>query len=121
MNTDKANLENDKIPPTPFDKGGDDWPIPDLIIVDGGKAQLNAAVRILKKRKLEIPLIAISKGLGLRSSVAPDKLFFPGEKKPLELPLASPALHLVKRVRDEAHRFAIGYHRKLRGRDFLTR
>jgi excinuclease ABC subunit C len=93
-----------------------DWPLPDLIIVDGGKAQLNVALVILKKFKLAIPAVAISKGAGLRSSVAPDKLFFPGEAKPLELPLASPALHLIKRVRDEAHRFAIGYHRKLRSR-----
>ncbi len=90
------------------------WQSPDLIIVDGGKAQLNAASRILKKFKLDIPVMAISKGLGLRSAGAPDKLFFPGEKKPLELPLASPALHLIKRVRDEAHRFAIGYHRALK-------
>ncbi|MDO8667900.1 MAG: excinuclease ABC subunit UvrC [bacterium] len=92
------------------------WPLPDLIIVDGGKPQLNAASSVLKKQKLAIPLIAISKGLGLRSASAPDKLFFPGESKSLELPLASPALHLIKRVRDEAHRFAIGYHRKLRSR-----
>jgi len=102
--------------PSPYKGEGGNWPLPDLIVIDGGKAQLNAAVRILKKRRLEIPLVAISKGLGLRSSVAPDKLFFPGETKPLELPLASPALHLIKRVRDEAHRFAIGYHRKLRSR-----
>lgn len=90
------------------------WPLPDLIIIDGGKPQLNIASRILKNIKLNIPVIAISKGAGLRSAAAPDKLFFPGEKKPLELPLASPALHLVKRVRDEAHRFAIEYHRKLK-------
>jgi len=102
--------------PSPYKGEGGNWPLPDLIVIDGGKAQLNAAVRILKKRRLEIPLVAISKGLGLRSSVAPDKLFFPGETKPLELPLASPALHLIKRVRDEAHRFAIGYHRKLRSK-----
>lgn len=93
-----------------------DWPLPDLIVVDGGKAQINVVSRVLKKNKLNLPAIAISKGLGLRSASAPDKLFFPGEKKPLELPLASPALHLIKRVRDEAHRFAIGYHRKLRSR-----
>lgn len=111
------------------------WPKPDLIIVDGGKGQLNAALSVLKKIKLNIQVIAISKGSsreipwlsprgaerisrdrGLRSALAPDKLFFPGEKKPLELPLASPALHLLKRVRDEAHRFAIAYHRKLRGK-----
>jgi len=105
-------------PPSPLYQGGkrESWPMPDLIVVDGGKAQLNAALSVLKKNKLEIQLVAISKGLGLRSSNASDKLFFPGQAKPLELPLASPALHLIKRVRDEAHRFAIGYHRKLRSR-----
>lgn len=89
------------------------WSLPDLIIVDGGKGQLNAALSVLKKFKLDIPVLGVSKGEGLRSAGAPDKIFFPGEKKPLELPLASPALHLIKRVRDEAHRFAIGYHRQM--------
>ncbi len=96
------------------------WPLPDLIVVDGAKAQLNAVLSVLKKNKLNIPVIAISKGLGLRSASAPDKIFFPGEKKPLELPLASPALHIIKRVRDEAHRFAISYHRKLRSKKIFT-
>ncbi|MDP3043465.1 MAG: excinuclease ABC subunit UvrC [bacterium] len=99
----------------------EEWPAPDLIIIDGGKAQVNVAVRMLKRYKLDIPVIGISKGKGLRSANAPDKLFFPGEKKPLELPLASPALHIIKRARDEAHRFAISYHRKLRGKEFLKR
>ncbi|MBI2459076.1 MAG: GIY-YIG nuclease family protein, partial [Parcubacteria group bacterium] len=53
------------------------WPSPDLIVVDGGKAQLNAASRALKKYNWQIPIIAIAKGLGLRSAAAPDKLFFP--------------------------------------------
>lgn len=92
------------------------WPLPNLIVIDGGKAQINAASQILKKYQLEIPAIAIAKGLGLRSAAAPDKLFFPGQTKALELPLASPALHLIKRVRDEAHRFALGYHRRLRSK-----
>ena len=106
-----------------------DWPRPDLMVVDGGKAQLNTALRVLKQHgltvwskinpKADVVVVAISKGEGLRSSVAPDKLFFPGQARPLELPLASPALHLIKRVRDEAHRFAISYHRQLRGRQFL--
>jgi len=99
----------------------DIWENPDLIIVDGGKAQLGVLVRILKKYKVDIPVIAISKGEGLRSSIAPDKIFFPGEKKPLELSLASPALHLIKRVRDKAHRFAIEYHRGIRAKRFLRR
>jgi excinuclease ABC subunit C len=94
------------------------WPDPDLIIIDGAKAQLNAVVRIMKKNKKNIPLISVSKGKGLRSAQAPDKIFFPVEKKPLELPIASPALHIIKRVRDEAHRFAIKYHRELRSKKF---
>lgn len=102
-----------------LNKPEESWPMPDLVLIDGGKAQVNVAVRALKKYNLNIPVIGISKGKGLRSAIAPDKLFFPGEKKPLELPLASPALHLLKRVRDEAHRFAVLYHRKLRGKKFL--
>jgi excinuclease ABC subunit C len=90
------------------------WPKPDLIIIDGGKGQLNAGLSILKKFKLDIPILAVSKGLGLRSAHAPDKIFFPEMKTPLVLPIASPALHIIKRVRDEAHRFAIGFHRARR-------
>jgi excinuclease ABC subunit C len=92
----------------------DVWLDPDLLIIDGGKGQLNAVLSILKNFKLDIMVLAVSKGQGLRSAKAPDKIFFPGEKKPLELPLASPALHIIKRVRDEAHRFAISYHKVLR-------
>ena len=96
-------------------EGKKEWPLPDLIIIDGGKQQLGVANRILKKFNLtDISLISISKGNGLRSSAAPDKIFFPGQKDSLDLPIASPALHVIKRVRDEAHRFAISYHRKLR-------
>ena len=98
-----------------------DWPRPNLIVVDGGKAQLNAAIKMLKKFSLfeqedksEVAVLSISKGGGLRSARAQDKIFFLGEAHPLELPLASPALHIIKRVRDEAHRFAISYHRLLR-------
>ena len=90
--------------------------MPDLIIIDGGKGQLNTARSVLKKLKIDLPIIAVSKGRGLKSSLAPDKIFFPGEKNPLVLPLASPAMHIIKRVRDEAHRFAIKYHRELRKR-----
>jgi excinuclease ABC subunit C len=97
-----------------------DWPLPDLMIIDGGKGQLNACLSILKKLKLEIPIIAISKGEGLRSAHAPDKIFFPGARTPLQLPLASPALHIIKRVRDEAHRFAITFHRQRRSKNWLN-
>lgn len=110
-------------PPTPLlirrGEQVERWPLPDLIVVDGGRGQLNACLSILKKNKLDIDIISISKGEGLRSAGARDKIFFPREKKPLELPLASPALHLIKRVRDEAHRFAIGYHKNLRKKRFF--
>lgn len=101
----------------------DDWPVPDLIVIDGGKAQLNSVVKILKKDPRfsdNDKVIGITKGDGLRSSRAKDKIFFPNQTKPLELPLASPALHLIKRVRDEAHRFAIEFHRKRRSKRLLA-
>ena len=101
-----------------------DWAEPDLIIVDGGKGQLNAVMKILKRdprfRGDDRGVIGITKGDGLRSARAKDKIFFPGQSKALELPLASPALHLIKRVRDEAHRFAIEFHRKRRSKRFLA-
>lgn len=84
----------------------DEWPLPDLIIVDGGKGQLNAAVEILKEHKLKIPVISLAKRL--------EEVYVPGEIKARVLTRNSPALHLVQRVRDEAHRFAISYHRLLR-------
>jgi len=95
--------------------------MPDLIIVYGGRGQLNAVLSVVKKRNLDIAVIAVSKGEGLRSALAPDKIFFPDETRPLELPLASPALHIIKRVRDEAHRFAIKYHRELRNKKILNK
>lgn len=97
------------------------WAMPDLIIIDGGKGQLSACLSILKKLKINIPILAVSKGEGLRSAHAPDKIFFPKMKTPLILPLASPALHIVKRVRDEAHRFAIGFHRQRRSKNWLIK
>jgi len=95
-----------------------DWPRPDLLIIDGGLGQLRVAQAVLRGLEPEVPVLAVAKS-GQRSASARDKIFFPGEKKPLELPLASPALHVIKRVRDEAHRFAISYHRFLRKKNFL--
>ncbi len=82
------------------------WPQPDLIIVDGGKPQLNAALKVKDQLDLEIPLAALAKKEEL--------LFTPGSQKPLRLAKDSPALFLVQRMRDEAHRFAITFHRRLR-------
>ncbi len=92
---------------------------PDLIVLDGGRAQLQTAQKLLAKYNLKIPTIALAKDKGLRSARARDKIFLTGRSSALVLPLASPALHLIKRVRDEAHRFALAYHRQRRKKNLL--
>ena len=82
------------------------WPTPDLIIIDGGKGQLNAAQKVLDEHRLKIPVISLAKRL--------EEVYVPGEIKARVLKRNSPALHLIQRVRDEAHRFAVSYHRLLR-------
>ena len=85
-----------------------EWPTPDLIIVDGGKPQLNAAHKITKK----IFLGAIAK--------REEELYIAGQKEPYRLKtLPPPLLHLITAIRDEAHRFAIGFHRKRRRKSLI--
>lgn len=82
---------------------------PDLLLVDGGKPQLAAALRALADIGADgIPVVALAK--------REEELFVPGWDEPVVLPGGSPSLYLVKRVRDEAHRFAVTYHRELRGK-----
>ena len=82
-------------------------PLPDLIIIDGGKGQLNAALAVIRGVGLtDVPVVGLAKEF--------EYIFLEGESDPLILPRHSQALYLVQRVRDEAHRFAITYHRKLR-------
>lgn len=82
---------------------------PDLVIVDGGKPQLGAALEVMRSLGVDnIPLASLAK--------REEQLFLPGWDEPVTLPDGSPSLYLVKRIRDEAHRFAIEYHRELRGR-----
>ncbi len=82
---------------------------PDLVILDGGKPQLNAVASQLAEMGItDIPLAGLAK--------ADEELFVTWQDEPVRLPLGSSALYLVKAVRDEAHRFAITYHRKLRGK-----
>ena len=84
--------------------------LPDLLIIDGGKGQLGIAVEVLKMLELfEVVPVA---GLAKREEL----LFQPGRPEPVRLPKESPEMYLVQRVRDEAHRFAITYQRKLRGK-----
>ena len=82
---------------------------PDLIVVDGGKGQLNVALTVLKLLNLtNIPVIGLAKEF--------EHIFIPEVSAPIILPPNSNALHLLQRIRDEAHRFAINYHKKLRSK-----
>ncbi len=85
--------------------------MPDLVIIDGGKGQLGIAVEVFKELGLfgQIPVVGLAK--------QEEEIFRPGLSDPLWLKRGSPALHLVQRIRDEAHRFAITYHRNLRSKE----
>jgi excinuclease ABC subunit C len=83
---------------------------PQLLLVDGGKGQLNVALRVLEELGLddEIPVAALAKQF--------EEVYLPGQADPVRIPRTSEALYLLQRIRDEAHRFAITYHRQLRDR-----
>lgn len=80
--------------------------LPDLILVDGGRGQLNAAKEVLNALKIEVPLISLAK--------REEEVYFDLTSAPLRLKKDSAALHLLQHVRDEAHRFAVSYHKSLR-------
>jgi len=91
--------------------------LPDLILVDGGAGQVGAVLDVLRELEIEgLDLVGIAKA-HRRSD--PERFFKPGRPEPIVLPPDSGELLLLQRVRDEAHRFAITYHRKLRDRKFL--
>src|SRR5204863_10183011 len=83
---------------------------PQLLLLDGGKGQLNVGSRVLERLGLddEIPVAALAKQF--------EEVFVPGQADPVRIPRQSEALYLLQRIRDEAHRFAITYHRQLRGK-----
>ena len=85
---------------------------PDLVVIDGGTGHLASALEVLNELKLQVPTLGIAKEF--------EELFLPKRGEPVLLPPQSKALQLVQRVRDEAHRFAIGYHRLLRGKRALA-
>ena len=85
-------------------------PEPDLIVIDGGKGQLGMACGVLEKLNLtHIPIIGLAKEF--------EEVFVPNSRRPIIIPKNNKALHLLQQVRDESHRFAITYHRKLRSDD----
>jgi excinuclease ABC subunit C len=78
------------------------------VVVDGGRGQLNVALRVLEDLGLDVPVLGLAKRL--------EEVYLPGQPEPLRIPRGSEALFVLQHVRDEAHRFAIEYHRKKRER-----
>ncbi len=87
-----------------------EWPWPNLLIIDGGKGQVSTAVKVLKNTNSKIPLIGLAKK---------EETIVTADLKEISLPKESEALKLIMRIRDEAHRFAISYHRSLRSKALL--
>jgi len=83
--------------------------LPDLLLVDGGAGQLGVAVQAMDELGLKMPAAGLAK--------EHEHVYLPGRQGPISLPEHSRALHLLQRVRDEAHRFAVSYHRSLRARE----
>jgi excinuclease ABC subunit C len=87
--------------------------LPDLVLLDGGRGQLSQGLRVLEELGLDyLPIVALAK--------REEEVYHPGSLHPLVLDLASPALQTLQRIRDEAHRFAITYHKKLRQKRTLV-
>jgi excinuclease ABC subunit C len=84
------------------------WSLPDLLVIDGGRGQVSAAAAVLDAAGLTIPLVGLAKER--------EELWPRDASAPILLPATDPGLRLLQRLRDEAHRFAIGYHRTLRSR-----
>ena len=96
--------------------------LPDLVLVDGGKGQLNVAREALKELGIQgLPVAALAKEREIGEALSAElkkkgeRVYLPGVKDPVWLPAHTAGLHLIQRIRDEAHRFAISYHRCLRG------
>ncbi|HEX9882594.1 MAG TPA: helix-hairpin-helix domain-containing protein, partial [Desulfobaccales bacterium] len=94
--------------------------LPDLLVVDGGRGQLNVVTQTLQEMGLgKIPVVALAKAAVQAGRPVRDRLFLPGRKNPLFLPANAPGWLLLLRIRDEAHRFAVTYHRKRARKEML--
>ena len=101
----------------------EDLPLPDLVLIDGGLGQLGAALDGLKQvGHRSLPILGLAKARVERQGRGKkeERIFVAGRKNPIVLAPSSPATHLLQRIRDEAHRFAITYHRKLRGKALIA-
>ena len=89
--------------------------LPDLVLIDGGKGQLGVAMTVLKDLAIEdLDAASIAKSRAIEGGHSPERFFRPGRANPIILPQNSAVVHLLARIRDEAHRFAITYHRERR-------
>jgi excinuclease ABC subunit C len=109
-----------------YQKGVQENDLPDLVLLDGGRGQLNVAKEVFKELQVKnIDLISLAKEKAVGGSrlsrlrKTGEKVFHPQYKEPFMLGRRSPILHLLDRIRDEAHRFAITYHKKVRSRDTI--
>src|SRR5699024_9464162 len=92
-----------------------DAPMPDLLLIDGGRAQLAVAEEVLAELGIgNVAMAGVAKGATRKPGL--EQLFLPGQPSPLILPADSLALHLIQQIRDEAHRFAIAAHRGQRSK-----
>jgi excinuclease ABC subunit C len=100
----------------------DEGDLPDLALIDGGKGQLNVATTVFRDLGIDdLESVGIAKSRGLEDGGhSPERFFLPGRKNPVVLPQNSPVVHLLARIRDEAHRFAITYHKKRRTKAALS-
>jgi excinuclease ABC subunit C len=103
-----------------YGKGSDSTPYPDVLLVDGGKGQLNIAVSVLKALNIEnaFKVIGIAKKDEKKGETA-DKVYQPGRANPIDFSRDRDLLFFLQRIRDEAHRFAITFHRNRRRADFM--
>jgi excinuclease ABC subunit C len=109
-----------------FRRGMEEGDLPDLVVVDGGKGQLGMAIAAMRDLQVkDVDLAALAKERVQRSARSPEirrteeRVFLPGQSNPVTLRRNSNALFLLQRVRDEAHRFAVTYHKKLRTRQTI--
>ena len=86
--------------------------LPDLVLIDGGKGQLNAALAAIRETGASVPIASLAK--------ENEEIFIPGQREAINLPGNSPGLQLLQRLRDEAHRFALSYHQKVRRKAAFT-
>jgi excinuclease ABC subunit C len=94
--------------------------LPDLLVVDGGRGQLNVVLQALKELNKNFPVVGLAKETVQEGRPVRDRLFLPGRKNPRFLPANAPGWLLLLRLRDEAHRFAVSYHRSRARKELLA-